>query len=702
MKATSDGDMHTELKHDGDTMEANIVASGENTEIERKILLSRLDSAEQSSEEESDSEITKSLQRIGVTIPSFMMPKLEIPSASSMSKKINEYLAQSVSMDKSSSSHIKELLGDIFNKRTTELKNLYSEVSESFADIVNSNIDHPVDDYIDQLQDDSIENSFSTENNTGTITDDESKKAIIRKEIIKHDHLTNLTFEQFQDQEFLRRRIKQILSLEIDPLLQRLLIQKLMSRSYIEKQNHYNRQLKRGQANEVDDRAITTSERGETAGTTGNFLDEYSGDEEDYDDDDDVEEDEVFLNEEDKTPTYYSLEAGILGCRHYQRNCKVECPQCHGWYTCRFCHDETEHSHTLDREQIKHVLCMFCFTPQYPAQFCVECDRELSKHYCDKCKLFDNDPMKNIYHCDKCGICRLGLGLNQDYFHCDSCNACISIELMENHVCIENSTKSNCPICDEFMFSSHDKVVFMSCGHPIHEKCYFQHTLHSYKCPTCSKTITNMELQFRMRDAEIKQSMMPEEIRDWETEIKCNDCGGMSRVPFHYLGHECNFCHSYNTMQIKLIKGNGEDMNVTLLPPELSARKRAISLVTAATIKNSTRGKEEVDVAQDKLNSAEKFISDSLKQNFEFDQVKDRIEFGSHTDRETTEEDNSIDHDYVNNFIRVINNFETYSSISDAFKDWINASLDEHFAHDGDIKDNADINGHEEDTITNT
>jgi hypothetical protein len=34
--------MYTELKHDGDTMEANIAASGEDTEKERKILLSRL------------------------------------------------------------------------------------------------------------------------------------------------------------------------------------------------------------------------------------------------------------------------------------------------------------------------------------------------------------------------------------------------------------------------------------------------------------------------------------------------------------------------------------------------------------------------------------------------------------------------------------------------------------------------------------
>lgn len=81
----------------------------------------------------------------------------------------------------------------------------------------------------------------------------------------------------------------------------------------------------------------------------------------------------------------------------------------------------------------------------------------------------------------------------------------------------------------------------------------------------------------------------------------------------------------------------------------------------------------------EKLYISEQFITDSLKQNFEFAEAKERLASDKKKDankNEITEEDHSIDHDYVENFIRVINNFEAYSSLSDAFKDWISASLD--------------------------
>ncbi|KAG0675786.1 hypothetical protein C6P40_001478 [Pichia californica] len=602
----------------------------------------------ESDDDESDSDsITMSLERIGVTIPSFMMPKIDMPKID-ISKRINNYFVQSVYMDNSSSSNIKEILGDLINKKTTDLKTLYSEVSQSLTGIVNVNIDHPIEEYIDEIN----SNNIKKDNDNNEINE---KNLINEKNDLKilneYQFLTYLTFEQFQDQMFLRRRIREILSLNIQPVLQRLLIQKLMSRSYIEKQKHMN--LQTPEYNEINKHKHESDN--DNAKDHEHIMENNENDD---DSSDDMEEDEVLLTDKDMQPTYHNFEEGILGCEHYQRNCKAECPTCHKWYTCRFCHDKIISSHQLDRKKVKHILCMFCFTPQHPGQYCIECNRELSKYYCSKCKLFDNDALKNIYHCDKCDICRLGLGLNQDYFHCDSCNACISIDLQKNHVCIENSTKSNCPICDEFMFNSNEKVVFMSCGHPIHEKCYGQHTIHSYKCPTCSKTIVNMELQFRMRDSEIKQSQMPDEVKNWNTEIKCNDCGGMSRVPFHYLGHKCDHCHSYNNMQVKLIKDNE-----IIEPVEISS--------------NNT---------DEKLNISEKFLTDSLKQNFEFAEVNERLKMdGLKMDglkEKISEEDHSIDHDYVENFIRVINNFEAYSSISDAFKDWISTSLEHDISDD--------------------
>ncbi|ODV85904.1 hypothetical protein CANARDRAFT_197537 [[Candida] arabinofermentans NRRL YB-2248] len=425
---------------------------------------------------------------------------------------------------------------------------------------------------------------------------------MIEERLANYDHLTYLTFEQFSDQYFLRNRIKEILQLNITPLDQRFLIQKLMSRSYLEKQK--------------------------------------------YEKEDDVEnenedEDEVVLTADDKEPTYYNLEENILGCQHYQRNCKIECSFCKKWYTCRLCHDQEISSHQLQRAKTTHILCMFCSTPQFPQQYCINCDKKLSEYYCDKCKLFDNDPLKNIYHCDSCGICRLGLGLNQDYFHCDNCNACISIELRSNHKCIENSTHSNCPICDEYMFHSTKTVVFMLCGHPIHQSCFDEFSKHSYKCPVCSRTVMNMELQFRVLDKEIKESKMPDGMADWKTVIKCVDCGGKSKVPYHYLGMRCDHCKSYNTMQLKLIKANGAQSSI-----------------------NYEKSSGEVG-----------FIENSLDDNFQFDgHVEGHDEPDAGLKLRGNDYDSEDEADYADNFIRVINNFDKYSSIGDAFKDWLNTS----------------------------
>lgn len=272
-------------------------------------------------------------------------------------------------------------------------------------------------------------------------------------------------------------------------------------------------------------------------------------------------DDEVILTEADTQPSYHDKLKNILGCSHYQTNCKVECPQCLRWFTCRFCHDEVS-DHKLVRNEIKHVLCMFCNTPQEPEDnYCVNCEKELAEYFCATCKLYDNDPNKDIYHCDKCGICRLGLGIGKDYFHCDECNICLSIQLKERHKCLSNTTHCDCPVCNEYLFTSVSKVVFMKCGHLIHEACYEELSKHSYKCPLCKKTVANVETQFRILDQEIRQQPMPPPYNLWRCIIGCNDCKGKSNVAYHVLGLKCKYCSLYNTNQIKLMKPGDDDAN---------------------------------------------------------------------------------------------------------------------------------------------
>ncbi|RDA93777.1 hypothetical protein CP533_0252 [Ophiocordyceps camponoti-saundersi (nom. inval.)] len=240
-----------------------------------------------------------------------------------------------------------------------------------------------------------------------------------------------------------------------------------------------------------------------------------------------------------------------LGCQHYERNVKLQCSTCFKWYTCRFCHDARE-EHNLIRRETRHMLCMLCGTPQRASDVCVNCGETAAQYYCNICKLWENRQSKPIYHCNDCGICRRGLGLGKDFFHCKTCRACITTSIQSSHKCIERSTDCDCPICGEYMFTSPKPVVFMSCGHSIHKKCYDQHMKVSYKCPICNKSLANMETHFRNLDVAIQSQPMPPEFHNSQATVLCNDCSGRSTVAYHWLGLKCSICRSYNTVELQM------------------------------------------------------------------------------------------------------------------------------------------------------
>lgn len=173
------------------------------------------------------------------------------------------------------------------------------------------------------------------------------------------------------------------------------------------------------------------------------------------------------------------MEQSVLGCEHYARGCKVQASCCHRWFCCRFCHDQ-ESNHEMNRHASTNMLCMYCQTIQPTAQHCGQCKRQLGRYYCDQCNLWDNDPQKSIYHCQQCGICRLGRGLDDDYFHCDKCGVCMAINLRGNHRCIERNLDSDCPICGEYMFTSTSTVIFMVSKLDIYIYIYLYVYLYIY------------------------------------------------------------------------------------------------------------------------------------------------------------------------------------------------------------------------------
>lgn len=138
----------------------------------------------------------------------------------------------------------------------------------------------------------------------------------------------------------------------------------------------------------------------------------------------------VSLSEEDKSPTFVPVKEGEieddarpLGCQHYRRSVKLQCATCERWYTCRLCHDAAE-DHQLPRKETQHMLCMKCGCAQKVGDTCIKCGQTAARYYCAVCKLWNDDPDKSIYHCNDCGICRVGQGLGRDFFHCNVSFAC--------------------------------------------------------------------------------------------------------------------------------------------------------------------------------------------------------------------------------------------------------------------------------------
>nr|XP_047905673.1 RING finger and CHY zinc finger domain-containing protein 1 [Anser cygnoides] len=183
--------------------------------------------------------------------------------------------------------------------------------------------------------------------------------------------------------------------------------------------------------------------------------------------------------------------------------------------------------------------------PRQAQQRCEGCQSLFGEYYCGVCHLFDRD--KKQYHCDECGICRIGP--KEDFFHCSKCNLCLSLSLRGKHKCIENVSRQDCPICLEDIHTSRVEARVLPCGHLLHKTCYEEMLKEGYRCPLCMHSALDMRRYWRQLDDEVAQTPMPTEYQNIMVEILCNDCNARSTVQFHLLGMKCTNCESYNTAQ---------------------------------------------------------------------------------------------------------------------------------------------------------
>ncbi|KAJ4959170.1 hypothetical protein NE237_026281 [Protea cynaroides] len=250
------------------------------------------------------------------------------------------------------------------------------------------------------------------------------------------------------------------------------------------------------------------------------------------------------------SPSFRDPEKQVFGCEHYKRNCKLLAACCRKLFTCRFCHDKVS-DHSMDRKATSEMMCISCLKIQPVGPLCTtpSCNGlSMAKHYCNICKLFDDE--RTVYHCPFCNLCRVGKGLGIDFFHCMACNCCLGMSLVD-HKCWEKGLETNCPICCDFLFTSRETVRALPCGHFMHSACFKAYTCSHYTCPICSKSLGDMAAYFGMLDALLAAEELPVEYKDRGQDILCNDCGKKGTSRFHWLYHKCGFCGSYNSRVIK-------------------------------------------------------------------------------------------------------------------------------------------------------
>lgn len=330
-------------------------------------------------------------------------------------------------------------------------------------------------------------------------------------------------------------------------------------------------------------------------------------------------------------PSYNDPEKKIFGCKHYARDCRIRAKCCGQVFPCRLCHDEQVQGHKIDRYATEEIVCARCGTLQPVSNACIseECKgKPFARLYCGQCKLWDNSPTKNIFHCPKCKICRVGKGLGIDVEHCDICGCCYNKDFFPNHPCKANKLNEVCPVCHEDLFGSTNAVTFTKCGHPIHGRCLnrLQASLN-IQCPVCKKSIMDIDDLEAQMDFIVASNPMPKVFEKTKAEIFCNDCNKKAVVQINFVSHKCPHCRSYNTSKLSVIDMPTEK---EIEEYEQSMRKRHILEFIERSISNETEGNEEEEEEEDE---GEEDIDEDGYDDFDDDDDDDEEE-GKEEDEE--------------------------------------------------------------------
>ncbi|CAB9515124.1 CHY zinc finger domain-containing protein 1 [Seminavis robusta] len=210
--------------------------------------------------------------------------------------------------------------------------------------------------------------------------------------------------------------------------------------------------------------------------------------------------------------------------------------------------EEEETHHEIDRFAIRELICRKCFTRQSSkTNNCNNCGIQFGEYHCDICNLWMS-AKESPYHCHECGFCRVGG--RENFRHCDDCGMCIDALLFDDHNCKVGKYMSNCPVCQEDLFSSRYASHEMPCGHAIHWHCFKELTSYDTRCPVCKKTAETadqMAATWSAMAMGIALQPVPADLARVVT-ILCYDCEQRDdNRRWHFLGVRCSNCLSFNT-----------------------------------------------------------------------------------------------------------------------------------------------------------
>jgi RING finger/CHY zinc finger protein 1 len=264
--------------------------------------------------------------------------------------------------------------------------------------------------------------------------------------------------------------------------------------------------------------------------------------------------------------------------------------------------DDEETHHAFDRFAVRELICRQCYLRQSSKTYvsvrnraviagpidltsnfrhvhfsnnCVNCGIQFGLYHCNICNLWMSDA-ERPYHCQDCGFCRVGG--RESFRHCHDCGMCIDAQLFDEHNCKAGKYMSNCPVCQEDLFSSRHASHEMPCGHAIHWHCFKELTTYDSRCPVCKKTAETPEEMAATWSAIAMgialQPVPPEMARI--VNIVCNDCENRDHTRrWHFLGVRCHTCMSFNTVVQQTVM-NGIDAAALL--DQLDAQAQAVGV----------------------------------------------------------------------------------------------------------------------------